>query len=182
VGGAEGGWRELRDLLDLMEVPALIAEPEGEVLHVSETLRSLLACDSEPEPIVSAIHQLLVTDEDPCPLGEMMGDVRDVRAGNGKYRVRALPYRASSPSTEPVLIVAVERTAAVRSSEAELREEFGLTAAEVRVALLLMRGMPNAEIAGELSVSEHTARRHTEKVLSKLEVRSRAEVADRLLG
>jgi DNA-binding CsgD family transcriptional regulator len=65
--------------------------------------------------------------------------------------------------------------------EADLCEAFSLTPIEARAALLLAQGKPNAEVADALSISPHTARRHTERVLYKLGARSRAEVAVRLL-
>lgn len=52
-----------------------------------------------------------------------------------------------------------------------------LTPQEARVALLLRERRSNAEIAAALSISRHTARHHTERVLAKLGVRSRAAVA-----
>jgi DNA-binding CsgD family transcriptional regulator len=44
-----------------------------------------------------------------------------------------------------------------------------------------MQGRSNASIATTLGVSEHTARHHTERVMVKLGVRSRAQVAPTLL-
>jgi hypothetical protein len=49
------------------------------------------------------------------------------------------------------------------------------------VALLLAEGKSDAEIARELVISWHTARRHVEKVLLKLGVHSRAEAGARIL-
>jgi DNA-binding response OmpR family regulator len=60
--------------------------------------------------------------------------------------------------------------------DAELRERFGLTARQAAVARLLGEGCSNAEIAERLGVSVFTARNHTEQVLAKLGVSSRARV------
>lgn len=57
----------------------------------------------------------------------------------------------------------------------------GLTPREAHIAELLARRATNREIAGELGISSHTARHHTERVLEKLGVRSRAAVRARLL-
>lgn len=80
------------------------------------------------------------------------------------------------------MVIALERRTPVPLPEAELREAFGLTRAEVRVAALIARGGSNAEIARDLSISPHTARRHTERILLKLGIRSRTEVATKLYG
>lgn len=61
-----------------------------------------------------------------------------------------------------------------------LRRLLGLTPKEVDVARLLAEGRTNAAVATALCISQHTARHHTEKVMSKLGVRSRAEVGPRL--
>jgi DNA-binding CsgD family transcriptional regulator len=63
-----------------------------------------------------------------------------------------------------------------RPSLRVLREKCGLTPREVEVAHHLMTGRSNAAIADSLGISPYTARHHTERVLDKLGVRSRAEV------
>jgi DNA-binding CsgD family transcriptional regulator len=54
-----------------------------------------------------------------------------------------------------------------------LRKRFHLTAREQQVMRLLLRGMSNTEIAHTLGISAHTARHHTERVFTKVDVRSR---------
>jgi len=81
----------------------------------------------------------------------------------------------------PVLLVAVERCPPHLPSARELRRAFRLTAREARVALSLADRCSNREIAHELRVTEHTARRHTEKVLEKLGVHRRTAVRHVLL-
>ena len=63
-----------------------------------------------------------------------------------------------------------------------LRERYGLTARETDVASLLLQGKANVDIARALVISESTARHHTERVLDKLGVHSRAEVPGLVLG
>jgi DNA-binding NarL/FixJ family response regulator len=58
--------------------------------------------------------------------------------------------------------------------------QFGLTRRELEVARLLARGKSNATIAKELRISGHTARHHTQRILSKLAVHSRAEAGAKL--
>lgn len=58
----------------------------------------------------------------------------------------------------------------------------GLTTREVEVTRLLCRGLTDAEIARELTVSEHTAHDHVRAVRRKLGVRNRAEVASRIFA
>ena len=59
---------------------------------------------------------------------------------------------------------------------------FGLTPRQAEVAVLLAQGMGNRAIASSLGISPHTGRRHTEQVLARLGVSSRARVACLLGG
>jgi DNA-binding NarL/FixJ family response regulator len=77
---------------------------------------------------------------------------------------------------------ALQRLAITSAPAVFLREHYRLTNREVDVAHLLALGKSNGEIADALSISEHTCRHHTERVLTKLGVRSRAAVASKLRG
>jgi DNA-binding NarL/FixJ family response regulator len=61
-----------------------------------------------------------------------------------------------------------------------LHIEYGMTSREIEVALLLAEGCSNRTIAHRLGISAHTARHHTQRVLVKLGVHSRAEAGARL--
>jgi DNA-binding CsgD family transcriptional regulator len=61
-----------------------------------------------------------------------------------------------------------------------LREHFRLTPSEIRVARLLAQGRSNQSIAKSLFISPHTARHHTERIMRKLQLTSRAEVGPKL--
>jgi DNA-binding NarL/FixJ family response regulator len=52
-----------------------------------------------------------------------------------------------------------------------------LTSRELDVLRLVAAGKPNKEIAGELSISERTARTHVSRILRKLRVSSRTQAA-----
>lgn len=66
---------------------------------------------------------------------------------------------------------------------ASLREERAddptaeLTARELEVLRLVAAGKPNKQIAGELSISERTARTHVSRILHKLRLSSRTQAA-----
>ena len=61
-----------------------------------------------------------------------------------------------------------------------LHIEYGMTPREIEVAMLLAEGCSNRTIAHRLGISPHTARHHTQRVLVKLGVHSRAEAGARL--
>lgn len=52
---------------------------------------------------------------------------------------------------------------------------FGLTAREAEIMQLIADGLPNAEIAGELFLSEKTIKNHVNRIFAKMAVASRAE-------
>jgi DNA-binding NarL/FixJ family response regulator len=68
------------------------------------------------------------------------------------------------------------------TTQSDLCKEFGLTRREAEVAEMLSQGRSNQAIARELKISEHTARHHTQRILSKLEVHSRGEAGAKLRG
>lgn len=58
----------------------------------------------------------------------------------------------------------------------------GITRAEIRVLMLVARGLTNAEIAGALNLSRRTVESHITSMLSKLDLRNRVELARFALG
>ena len=102
----------------------------------------------------------------------------DARTAAGELRLlggRVSPADATEGGA--VLLIALVPLEPAALDEAELRRRFRLTRQELRVAQLLSQGRSNRAIAGALGVSPRTARCHTEAVLRKLGVRSRAAVA-----
>jgi DNA-binding NarL/FixJ family response regulator len=75
---------------------------------------------------------------------------------------------------DPVMVVVVERRAL--PDDDELRHRFELTTRESEVARLMADRLSNFEIARRLGISVHTVRRHSERVLCKLEIHSRNDV------
>ena len=62
-------------------------------------------------------------------------------------------------------------------TDGSLRQRYRLTGRESEVLRLLLLGQTNTGIAHTLRVSKHTARNHTERVLRKARVHSRAQLA-----
>jgi DNA-binding NarL/FixJ family response regulator len=107
-----------------------------------------------------------LSNNNPHLLNEIRGTIDELRELRGKLL-------SSNPVTqEPD----------GQSQLQDLRQRFGLTRREVQVAKLLALGRSNQAIARELKISSHTARHHTQRILSKLEVHSRAEAGAKLRG
>jgi DNA-binding CsgD family transcriptional regulator len=80
---------------------------------------------------------------------------------------------------DPGVIVTVEATSARATSDADLRERFGLTTREVDVARLVASGLSNQALAEKLGVSFFTARNHVERLMVAATSSSTAEPAAR---
>jgi DNA-binding NarL/FixJ family response regulator len=52
-----------------------------------------------------------------------------------------------------------------------------LSAREIQVLELIVRGLPNKQIAYTLGIAEHTVKNHVKNILSKLEVQDRTQAA-----
>jgi predicted ATPase/DNA-binding SARP family transcriptional activator/DNA-binding CsgD family transcriptional regulator len=72
---------------------------------------------------------------------------------------------------------AIEYALSEETSPAPESAPDALTEREWEVALLVARGLANRRIAKELSISERTVHGHVRKILKKLELRSRAQLA-----
>ena len=100
----------------------------------------------------------------------MLAIAEPVVASTAAYRAQ-LARRAIDAEGRAGSISALADEDAVR-----LRDRYGLTMREIEVTRRLLRGESNREIADRLNISEHTARHHTERVLGKLGVSSRAAI------
>ena len=65
-------------------------------------------------------------------------------------------------------------------SDRALQERYGLTARELEITRRLAQGQSTKELAQSCGISLHTARRHTEKIFSKLGVRNRSQIGPKL--
>ncbi|MGQ0815655.1 MAG: LuxR C-terminal-related transcriptional regulator [Gemmatimonadota bacterium] len=149
--------------IDALGQAVLVCDISGAVVHQTPALDSMLAADAEGAQLR---NEMLATRT----------GVLEVQTSHACYVIRPTMF-ANAMGSMSLRLIALERRTPVPRSEHELRGAYGLTRAKIRVATLIARGLPNADIAQLLSISPHTARRHTEKILQKLKVRSRAEVA-----
>ena len=124
----------------------------------------------------------MVADLGPSPLrgGTNAGPalVRLVAVGEDRYRLVVELLARGDGDVVPV--ATVERVPAGGLCQRTLRERYRLTEKEAHVAILLAERRSNAEIAETLRISPHTARRHTENVMLKLNVNSRFSVESAL--
>jgi RNA polymerase sigma factor (sigma-70 family) len=97
------------------------------------------------------------------PAEELLSAVRVVARGDALL----------DPSITRAVIEDYARRPRLREDLAQKLDR--LTARELEVLRLLARGLSNAEIAGELVVSEGTAKTHVARILQKLDLRDRVQ-------
>lgn len=187
----------LSRILDALAEGVAVFDLAGHLVHQNPALTNLQAAEPERArlwaSIVGAMHALVALalnrrskvdpSSVPLPSTELSGSpAAECPTAASRYRVRASLAPAGLVGPEPAVLVLVERVAPAPPTPEMLRTRYGLTSREVEVAALLGVGEPDAAIAATLAISRHTARRHTERILQKVGVHSRAAVAARLRG
>jgi DNA-binding CsgD family transcriptional regulator len=162
-------------LIDRLDTAVMVTDVAGKSLHESPALSRLIADDSHGADLRRRLTDLALRAATDPEARAMV-----ITTGAHRYRATVADHVEADGRGTPVRLISVDRLTARRRTAAELREEFGLTPSECRAVALLALGKSNAQLAAEMGISEFTARRHTERVLSKLGVKSRAEVAARL--
>nr|WP_255456920.1 MULTISPECIES: LuxR C-terminal-related transcriptional regulator [unclassified Mycolicibacterium] len=90
---------------------------------------------------------------------------------------RGLRFRPSLSLDEALALVRGDEAPHHGSSRGQTQSLTPLTPREGQVAVLVARGMTNKEVAEALVISQRTAEAHVERILRRLNFRSRAQVA-----
>jgi DNA-binding CsgD family transcriptional regulator len=106
----------------------------------------------------------------------------DIRTEGARYRVAATFLDEQWAHDSVAIIALVDRVEGKPATARELAEQFSLTDREIETAQLLRSGLSSRQIAADLGISVNTARRHVERVLTKLDVHTRRAAASRLSG
>jgi len=163
----------------------LLCDEKGEPVHASAALERTLAADPERPAIERTMQRLARSTAELRRNGKTavrgLGEngERVLATVRGRYRLYASLAGHTSPGPSGVLVF-LEPLFREPLRDPELRERYGLSTQEIRVARLIARGLRNDAVARRLRISPHTARRHTERVLDKLGIASRAQVAERI--
>lgn len=174
--------------LDAVDQGLAFFDCSGTLIHANRAVSCVLETSPAGERLRAEIQQFASSMCAVVGLRHLNGQqaveeisVREVPTEDEHYRLRGSYVGLNLFGQGGSVMVALERPAAAFLSAEVLRERFGLSKQESRIAHLLARGMSNAEIAKELFISPHTARTHTQRILGKLGVHARAEVSTRIL-
>lgn len=168
--------------LDAAREGLLLCDASGRILHMTPALSRILEEEDEDVKLLAGLQNLArklaggrwAEDKATAIAGARVS--KEVQTSRTLYRIFG-SYVGGEPIEPPGFVVlTVEPATARLPTEGSLREQFGLTKREAEVALLLAEGKENSEIATLLCISPHTARHHTEQILSKLGIHTRKKV------
>jgi FixJ family two-component response regulator len=108
--------------------------------------------------------------------GDIPMSVRAMKAGAVEFLTK--PFR--DQDLLDAVLQALNRDRAARRQRAEVAELRGryeaLTSREQEVMVLVVRGLPNKQIAGTLAISEPTVKLHRGRLMHKMEAESLADL------
>ena len=158
--------------VDALASAVLVLDEDGAEVHWNGALVALLDPETEDGRLLAHVRRW-VRHLGAGPAGPR--PEAGVEGAFGRYRVGGV--RLDDGPDGVGAIVTVDLDGLPLPGPRALRQRFGLTRREAEVARLLAEGLPDRAIADGLSIAHATARRHTERVLRKLGVSSRAAVA-----
>jgi DNA-binding CsgD family transcriptional regulator len=158
-------------VLQALDLAAMVTDAGGRDVRETARLGRLLAQDSDSYEVRQRLLQLvrkrLRQTGDSVPV--------TVETRRGTYTLMAVPW--PEPDGAVTLGIGLATVSGNLAVDPSVRQRFGLTPRESDVASRLAAGASSREVAESLGMSVHTARRHTERVLQKCNVRRRAGVA-----
>ena len=161
----------------------LIFVEDGEAVWANRAAVSLLGVDNGTDGSWREIAQAAMRlPHRPGPRSApTMRSLGTVRSSAGQLRLCGVRLPSTRSAGAELVLVAVELSHRRPAGDAQLRHRYGLTPQELQVARLLAEGLTNSRLAEALGITPNTARIHTERVLRKLGVHSRAAVASTIL-
>ena len=186
--GLAGG---LAEALDSSAHGVLLLDESGRIRHANAVAQRLLR---EPEGLCVVCGRLSAARNEPARrldalIAQAAGLDGPSRAGGSMALAtpsRTLPLSLTvaplrsgrlTPISGPAVLVCVtDLEAGVSLPEQKLRELFGLTPAETRLALALFEGLAPAEAATRFAVSPHTVHSQLARIFEKTGVKKQAEL------
>lgn len=177
----------LASALDSVSVGVTVVDVNGTVIDENKTMGTLIAGDPEGSRVRATVKQVAMGVADMIARGKSpdwakQSEVAEVRTTSARYRINATFAWGGLLHSRDAVLALTERMPSRSLNSEQLESRFGLTRREIETAQLMARGYSNREVATAMGISLNTARRHSEHVLLKLDVHSRAAVAARLGG
>lgn len=167
--------------LDRLRTPALLIDGTGRLLHANTLGESHLRRGTD----LSLCAGRVVAEAAFVPLWRHLLD-QAARGVGGAMRLNEVqgasitalltPWR-EAPDAAPAVLVLLRDPTQQKASIEVLRQLFGLTLSEARVAAAIAEGIAPEEIAGRLGVSWGTVRSHLRQALAKTGTHRQSELA-----
>lgn len=188
------------DALSFLHIGLVVCGVTGEVLGANQTAEVMLEARDGLER--SADGLLCATQEVGPPLAEIVQQVAagtyfgrfegrhaflSVQRGARRRPLTVLVRANEAAVTEPavteaaVLVMIVDSALPVRAIESELRQLYGFTSTEARLANLLMDGGALEDCCQELAISRSTGCTHLRRIFKKTQVHRQSELVALLL-
>jgi len=176
-------------VFSLLDVPAALLDRRGQPIHLNQPAKQLLgddvtiregritSCDHNATVALRQALDEFLSSDHPPPLMRFISLPR--REDRRPLLVSAIRLSELSQSVfahcQAVLIF-FDMDMHPRPSEAVLRQAFGLSAAEVRLAMGLATGESLRTLAEQLKITKQTARHELKSVFAKLKVHRQSEL------
>lgn len=154
----------------------------GDILRISN---GVLSCsDPRSHDLLQALSRQAITVSLDPSLPRRRTVLLHDQSGKHSLQLIVTPFRTSAPGfySLAALIFVSDPDAASPKRGATLRELFGLTPTETRVAELLAGGEPIRAVAETMKITLETARFHTKRVLNKTGVQRQADLVRLILS
>ncbi|MDQ6690125.1 MAG: helix-turn-helix transcriptional regulator [Gemmatimonadota bacterium] len=176
--------RHLASLIDTIPAGVVLSRIDGSIIHQNPGIRRMLAADPSHDGLRIVIAECIARFRRVWTSSEATMSSAPPRSTASDHHISGRTYRLSTSflgrdviAGAGAIVVVVEPISPSPFPASLLKDRYHLTGREVEVARLLAEGKTNLEIAGALGVSTFTARHHTESVMLKLGVRTRAKIA-----
>jgi DNA-binding CsgD family transcriptional regulator len=163
---------EVCTLIDRLDLGVQVHSTAGHLLYENARFMYLLKQST-------SFAALLERSFPPTPHAGAPAQLR-FKVDQSSYRMTRQQVRHWNSLLPDVVVTIVEPADRSEPDVDHLRGVFGLTPREAEIALYLAKRLTNKEITTLTGVRECTIRRHTEAVLSKLEIHSRHDVSTRI--
>lgn len=196
-----GGWRRIAEsslgLFDQLQCAAALLDNRGRMVASNQAFETLLT-DSEwigvksrvptfVQPALQHTFEGHVRQAAATSAGQARaaGGTMQIERGGRNFTVTISPLRdvtgTLSAGQSSVAVLITEPAAQTAPSPQELRERFGFTPAEARLAAELAAGHTLKQATARLNVSIHTTRTHLKALFAKTDTRRQADLVRKLL-
>ena len=167
-------------------IGVLVFDKDGRLGRENVFFRQMICCEPERDRLRGEVARVVRGLLSHPLQGSLSAGTRransELRTATGRYRIAATFFEHPWLHDTVHAIALVARADTQRIDAKELAARFSLTQREIESAVLLRNGLSSRQIALRLGISVNTARRHTERILLKLDVHSRTAAAAKLSG